>query len=107
MTAPPVSHAWFGRSRPASLVALVASAALVTAFAAPGATASAAPRGGQAVAPRIGLPYEDANLPVTGRVADLLARMTLAEKVGQMTQTERYKVYDDARSEERRVGKEC
>jgi len=29
-------------------------------------------------------------------VADLLARMTLAEKVGQMTQTERGKVYDDA-----------
>ena len=29
------------------------------------------------------------------RVADLLSRMTLEEKVGQMTQTERYQVFDD------------
>jgi beta-glucosidase len=41
------------------------------------------------------LPYEDASLPVGQRVADLLSRMTLEEKVGQMTQTERYQVYDD------------
>ncbi|MDT7539734.1 MAG: beta-glucosidase [Actinomycetota bacterium] len=41
------------------------------------------------------LPYEDASLPVNQRVADLLSRMTLEEKVGQMTQTERYQVYDD------------
>jgi beta-glucosidase len=39
------------------------------------------------------LPYENPNLPVNDRVADLLSRMTLAEKVGQMTQTERYQVY--------------
>jgi beta-glucosidase len=32
------------------------------------------------------LPYEDPNLPVTDRVADLVARMTLPEKVGQMMQ---------------------
>src|SRR3954449_7670721 len=43
-----------------------------------------------------GLPYEDPSLPVSQRVSDLLSRMTLAEKVGQMTQTERYQVYDDA-----------
>ncbi len=42
------------------------------------------------------LPYEDPRLPVQRRVDDLLARMTLEEKVGQMTQTERYQVYDDA-----------
>jgi beta-glucosidase len=42
-----------------------------------------------------GLPYEDPTLPVPQRVSDLLSRMTLAEKVGQMTQTERYQVYDD------------
>ncbi|GAA3090027.1 hypothetical protein GCM10017562_71060 [Streptomyces roseofulvus] len=36
-----------------------------------------------------GLPYLDARLPVKRRVADLLARMTLAEKAGQMTQAER------------------
>jgi beta-glucosidase len=41
------------------------------------------------------LPYENANLPVSARVADLLGRMTLEEKVGQMTQTERYQVFDD------------
>ncbi|WP_029288629.1 glycoside hydrolase family 3 N-terminal domain-containing protein [Cellulomonas sp. HZM] len=32
------------------------------------------------------LPYQDASLPVRERVADLLARMTLPEKVGQMLQ---------------------
>ncbi|MFA5239517.1 MAG: glycoside hydrolase family 3 N-terminal domain-containing protein [Phycisphaerae bacterium] len=31
-------------------------------------------------------PYQDANLPVETRVEDLLGRMTLDEKVGQMTQ---------------------
>ncbi len=40
-------------------------------------------------------PYQNPNLSVPARVADLLGRMTLAEKVGQMTQTERYQVYDD------------
>jgi beta-glucosidase len=42
-----------------------------------------------------GAPYENPRLPVRERVADLLSRMTLQEKVGQMTQTERYQVYDD------------
>jgi beta-glucosidase len=41
-------------------------------------------------------PYQDPNLPVPQRVSDLLSRMTLAEKIGQMTQTERYQVYGDA-----------
>jgi beta-glucosidase len=36
-----------------------------------------------------GLPYLDRGLPVPARVADLLSRMTLDEKVGQMTQAER------------------
>jgi beta-glucosidase len=40
-------------------------------------------------------PYKDPSLPVSQRVADLLSRMTLEEKVGQMTQTERYQVFDD------------
>ncbi|TDO43170.1 beta-glucosidase [Kribbella sp. VKM Ac-2527] len=35
------------------------------------------------------LPYLNKNLPVNKRVKDLLARMTLAEKAGQMTQAER------------------
>ncbi|MFJ3906439.1 glycoside hydrolase family 3 protein [Streptomyces sp. NPDC090025] len=36
-----------------------------------------------------GLPYLDPRLPVRKRVADLLGRMTLEEKAGQMTQAER------------------
>ncbi|MCZ0986744.1 glycoside hydrolase family 3 protein [Streptomyces diastatochromogenes] len=36
-----------------------------------------------------GLPYLDAKLPFRRRVADLLSRMSLAEKAGQMTQAER------------------
>jgi beta-glucosidase len=36
-----------------------------------------------------GLPYLDPSLPVAQRVADLLSRMTLADKIGQMTQAER------------------
>ncbi|MCE0446709.1 hypothetical protein LT493_25315 [Streptomyces tricolor] len=36
-----------------------------------------------------GLPYLNAALPVRKRVADLLGRMSLAEKAGQMTQAER------------------
>ncbi|MBV1853905.1 glycoside hydrolase family 3 N-terminal domain-containing protein [Catellatospora tritici] len=36
-----------------------------------------------------GLPYLDASLPTAQRVSDLLSRMSLAEKVGQMTQAER------------------
>ncbi|WP_411148692.1 glycoside hydrolase family 3 protein [Streptomyces sp. A30] len=36
-----------------------------------------------------GLPYLNSTLPVQKRVADLLSRMTLAEKAGQMTQAER------------------
>jgi beta-glucosidase len=41
------------------------------------------------------LPYQNATLPTEERVADLLSRMTVEEKVGQMTQTERGDVYDD------------
>jgi beta-glucosidase len=37
-------------------------------------------------------PYENPRLPVAERVADLLGRMTLEEKIGQMTQTERARV---------------
>jgi beta-glucosidase len=33
--------------------------------------------------------YRDPNAPVEARVKDLLSRMTLEEKVGQMTQIER------------------
>ncbi|MGW1182143.1 glycoside hydrolase family 3 protein [Streptomyces drozdowiczii] len=43
----------------------------------------------QAVIDAHGLPYQNAKLPVKQRVADLLARMSPAEKAGQMTQAER------------------
>jgi hypothetical protein len=33
--------------------------------------------------------YKDSNQPVALRVKDLMSRMTLAEKIGQMTQIER------------------
>ena len=41
-----------------------------------------------------GLPYLDGKLPVRKRVADLVSRMSLAEKAGQMTQAERGAVGD-------------
>jgi beta-glucosidase len=42
-----------------------------------------------AVAARAALPYQDPALPVADRVADLMARMSLDDKLGQMTQAER------------------
>ncbi|HEU5332920.1 MAG TPA: carbohydrate binding domain-containing protein [Actinocrinis sp.] len=36
-----------------------------------------------------GLPYLDKTLPIAQRVQDLMSRMTLADKIGQMTQAER------------------
>src|SRR4051794_4117394 len=41
------------------------------------------------------LPYMNAGLPIEWRVNDLLQRMTLAEKIGQMTQAERGSVDAD------------
>lgn len=35
------------------------------------------------------LPYKDPNKPINTRIMDLMNRMTLAEKIGQMTQLER------------------
>ncbi len=41
------------------------------------------------------MPYENASLPIKARVRDLLSRMTLAEKIGQMTQAERASIDTD------------
>ncbi|WP_439946577.1 glycoside hydrolase family 3 protein [Streptomyces sp. BBFR109] len=43
----------------------------------------------QVVVDAHGLPYLDTGLPVKKRVADLVSRLSLAEKAGQMTQAER------------------
>ena len=64
------------------------AAAVVAALAA--ATATTLPLSTSASAADSGdKPYEDASLPTSERVADLLDRMTLDEKIGQMTQAER------------------
>ncbi|MFE1368515.1 glycoside hydrolase family 3 N-terminal domain-containing protein [Streptomyces anulatus] len=53
-------------------------------------TGAKAPRENpQVVIDAHGLPYQNAKLPVKQRVADLLGRMSPAEKAGQMTQAER------------------
>lgn len=68
-----------GSAEPAETVALELS---VTGAKAPAETP-------QVVVNAHGLPYQNAKLPVKKRVADLLSRMSLAEKAGQMTQAER------------------
>jgi beta-glucosidase len=69
-----------------------AAAALAVAAAAPAAHATRDAAAQQQQSP---LPYENARLPVRQRVDDLLSRMTLAEKIGQMTQAERAEVDTD------------
>jgi beta-glucosidase len=63
---------------------------------APAATVAAAPSSaltpapGSVSAPGAGVPvYRDPSQPIEARVTDLMARMTVAEKIGQMTQVER------------------
>ena len=62
----------------AASATLLLTASLCVSLAAGSAPATAAP-----------LPYQDPTLPVATRVADLLGRMSLDEKIGQMTQAER------------------
>jgi beta-glucosidase len=75
------------RQRPPRTLVVAATVALTI-----GVAAASAPSGAATDV----LPYQDPSQPVPVRVADLLSRMTLEEKVGQMTQTERGQVYDDA-----------
>lgn len=42
--------------------------------------------------------YKDPNQPLSVRIKDLLGRMTLAEKIGQMTQIERVNATAEAMS---------
>jgi beta-glucosidase len=55
----------------------------------------AAQRGGEPDDPAAGAPYRNAGLPVEQRLADLMGRMSLADKIGQMTQAERNVVAED------------
>ncbi|MDX6357487.1 MAG: beta-glucosidase [Nocardioidaceae bacterium] len=86
--------AFLSRRRPA--VALGAAAVLavgLTAWQAPGASATA--QHPSSTTSSDVLPYQDPSLPVSQRVADLLGRMSLAEKIGQMTQAERGSIDSD------------
>lgn len=79
----------------ARLLSAVASGALLlTTLGAAVSVAEASPDG-RTKSGRAGPAYRDPGLPVKKRVADLVSRMTLEEKVGQMTQAERAQVYDD------------
>jgi len=78
-TAPAVSRCTPGfPTRGAAVIPLVAAIAIIA--------VSLAPSSAKAQ------PYKDPSLPVAARVADLLSRMTLDDKLGQMTQAERTSV---------------
>jgi len=90
------------RTRRAIVVAAAALSMGVTAIvAAPGAVAGGGPGhdhhggGGNGGGDTSGPIYENPRAPIPKRVDDLLSRMTLEEKVGQMTQAERASVTDD------------
>lgn len=84
----PPSHA--SRRRRRGIAALIAVALMMPLAPAAAATASAPPPAESASAA-----YLNPRLPVQQRVRDLLRRMTLAEKVGKMTQAERADVTAD------------
>src|SRR4051812_47846134 len=77
------------------LAAALLAIGAVTLVAALGTPAVGGAGGLQAARADAPLPYQDAGLPIPRRVHDLLARMTLAEKIGQMTQAERANVDPD------------
>ncbi|HEY3531042.1 MAG TPA: glycoside hydrolase family 3 protein [Nocardioides sp.] len=90
----------FARTRRRTAVALGAAAVLAAGLISvqtPGASArphsaSATSTGAASSAAADVLPYRDPSLPISQRVADLLGRMNLDEKIGQMTQAERASV---------------
>ncbi|RNM15826.1 glycoside hydrolase family 3 protein [Nocardioides pocheonensis] len=85
------------RTRRRSAAVLVAAGAALLSAALVAPAGHATPAGGSGGHEHHGhaLPYRDATLPTATRVADLLGRMTLQEKVGQMTQAERGDVAAD------------
>jgi beta-glucosidase len=86
-------HAMRGRrsARGAALTAATAAVALALGMSASAATAQPTSTTARAV-------YLDASMPIPARVADLLGRMTLAEKIGQMVQIEVTQVTDTSNS---------
>jgi beta-glucosidase len=85
------------RRRSGTLLAAASAALLSAALVAPAGLAApaAGDHHGHGEDHARTLPYRDASLPTATRVADLLGRMTLEEKVGQMTQAERGDVAAD------------
>jgi beta-glucosidase len=86
------------RRRPTRAVAIATTALLAVGLgtvAMPHASASGGSAGSAAAAATTRPVYRDARAPIHARVHDLLHRMTLAEKVGQMTQAERAEVDSD------------
>jgi beta-glucosidase len=81
----------FRRSPHRPLRPILASLAAVTLA----ATLVSSPPSTAESAPQKQLPYRNASLPTDQRVADLLGRMSLEEKVGQMAQAERVDVDAD------------
>lgn len=85
-----------GRRRSLTLLAAGLTAVLAaTVASAPPSQAGDRDRGGRDRHGSSGPAYLNARLPVERRVADLLARMTIEEKVGQMAQAERADVAAD------------
>ena len=85
-----------GRRRAVAVLAAGAALAMVVGMAGSGVAAIAQRATGGPV-------YRDAKAPVDARVRDLLRRMTLEEKVGQMTQAEQHQLKDEADIENRRI----
>src|SRR5262245_11130431 len=79
------------RTRRRTAVALGAAAVLAGGLLSVQISGASARTGGGHASADV-LPYEDPSLPISQRVADLLGRMSLPEKIGQMTQAERASV---------------